>query len=137
MGIATFDYAAWLVRYPEFANVTNPQATELFIDAGLFLDNTDGSIVQDVPIRTRYLWMITAHLAQLNYGSSLVPKNSIVGRIDSAQEGTVNFTTKYPDLTGQAAWFSQTQYGASYWNATARYRLFSYRAGPRRRMRPW
>jgi hypothetical protein len=132
-----FNYTNWVTRYPEFAAVVDStKAADLFTQAGLYLSNADGSPVQDIPTRTLLLYMVVAHLAQLNFGSALVANNPIVGRMDSAQEGTVNLTTKYPDQAGLAAWYSQTKYGAEFWAATARYRVAVYRPGPRRRMWP-
>lgn len=137
MAVVSFDYAAWAARYPEFdATVDQAAATECFQDACLYLNNTDLSPVWDPLIRARYLNMITAHIAQLQYGSSLVPQSGLVGRIEQAAEGSVNVTVRYPELIGVAAWFSQTQYGAGYWAASAPFRSFRYRVGPQRNMRP-
>ena len=137
MATVTFDYAAWKARYPEFdATVTTTAAGFCFTEATLYLDNTDASPVWDVAVRALYLWMITAHIAQLQYGSSLVPKSGLVGRIEQAAEGSVNVTVRYPDLNALAAWYAQTQYGASYWAATAGFRVFRYRPGPKRSMYP-
>lgn len=136
--VVTFDYAAWALRYPEFdATVDAAAAGYCFDEATLYLNNTPASPVWDLNVRRQYLWMITAHIAQLQYGSSLVPKSGLVGRIEQATEGSVNVTIRYPDQSGQAAWFAQTQYGASFWAATASFRTFRYRPGPVRNMWPY
>ncbi len=38
--VVTFDYGSWLVQYPEFAYVTQPQAQGYFNQATLLVDNT-------------------------------------------------------------------------------------------------
>jgi hypothetical protein len=136
--VATFVYASWAARFPEFAaTVSSSQAADLFTnEAGLYLDNTDSSPVPDIPTRTRLLWLVTAHLAQLAYGSALKPLGPLVGRIDSATQGSVSVTAKYPDQAGLAAWFAQTPYGAEFWVATAYLRQFRYRAPAPRRFWP-
>lgn len=137
MATVSFDYAAWALRYPEFgATVDATAAGFCFDEACLYLNNTDSSPVADLNARRLYLWMLTAHIAQLQYGSSLVPKSGLVGRIEQAAEGSVNVTVRYPDLNALAAWYAQTQYGASYWAATAGFRVFRYRPGPKRSMYP-
>lgn len=126
MPAVAFDYAAWAARYPEFgATVSQPQAQECFLDACVYLNNTDTSVVQDLAVRARLLNMLTAHVAQLTYGSAIQPKSSLVGRVESATEGSVSVTAKYAE-PGSNAWYLQTQYGASYWQATAPFRTFRY-----------
>lgn len=137
MAAVTFDYDAWKLRYPEFdATVDATAAGYCFDEACLYLNNTASSPVWDLNVRRQYLWMITAHIAQLQYGSSLVPKSGLVGRIEQAAEGSVNVTVRYPELSALAAWFAQTQYGASYWAASTGFRVFRYRPGPVRNMWP-
>jgi hypothetical protein len=136
MAQVVFDYAAWAARYPEFSTtVTQQQATELFAEACLYLDNSDGSVVQDMAVRALLLNMIVAHIAKIAYGTNGQPASGLVGRIETATEGSVTVTARYPDSSGLAAWFNQTPYGAGYWAATARYRIFRYVPGCRPRLR--
>lgn len=125
-----FNYNLWAARYPEFNGTVDLQkAGMLFTEAGIYLDNSDSSIVQDIPTRTLLYNMIVAHLAQLYYGSSLRPATGQVGRIASAGEGSVNVTFDYDNGAGDQKFWSQTIYGTSYWNATGRYRSFTYVPG--------
>ena len=122
-----FVYSDWSTRYPEFSSSVNAtQAADCFLQATLYLDNSDGSIVQDIPTRTMLLYMVTAHVAALNFGTNTQPASPLVGRIDSATQGSVSVSAKMPDQIGLAAWFGQTRYGAQFWAATARYRVFQY-----------
>lgn len=132
MAVAIFDYTVWAARYPALAaDVDEAQANELFADAGLYLDNTDGSIVADPVIRLRLLNMVVAHLATLEGAGNGGQPSGGVGRVSSATEGSVsaNFDTGLEP--GTAAWWNQTSYGFSFWAATKRYRSMHYRPGPR------
>lgn len=123
MTVAVFSYAGWAARYPELGALTpEPLAVELFAEAGLYLDNTDGSIVAADPAtyqpRLMLLNMLVAHLAALR-----APERAgMVGRIASAGQGSVNVAVAMEGQSPSAAWYQQTTYGANYWNATARYR---------------
>lgn len=132
MAVAVFDYAAWAARYPELAGAVSEQlAASLFVEAGLYLDNTDCSPVQDVSIRLVLLNMIVAHLAVLGGALDGGAPSGVVGRVSSATEGSVSVTSELNLESGTAAWFAQTQYGLSFWQAAKRYRGMHYRPGPR------
>jgi len=139
-GPVTFDYTYWSQVYPEFANtVTEPQAQQCFNFATLFLDNSPCSMVPvtntaGMPVRVMVLGMITAQVAQLLYGSSLQPASPLVGRIDSAAEGSVNVSVALDSPPFVAAWFTQTKYGLMAWAALAPYRTALYIPPPRY---PW
>lgn len=132
MCIAVFDYPTWAARYPALATIVNPTlAASYFAEAGLYLDNTDCSRVQDCTLRLALLNMLVAHIATLSNPAS-AGGAGIVGRITSATEGTVTVAAQY-DVSQQAQWFAQTQPGAAYWQATAQYRTMQYvpgRSGP-------
>jgi hypothetical protein len=127
LGVVTFDYALWSLRYPEFAVVSSLVAGEYFTEATLYLDNTACSVVQDASAggqRALLLNMLTAHIASLNgFGSS-----PLVGRISQATEGSVSVSAEYGPASGTSAWFLQTKYGAAYWQATAQFRTMRYYA---------
>lgn len=128
MAIAVFDYTAWSTRYPELAGaVDQALATALFAEAGLYLDNTDYSPVQDVATRLILLNMIVAHLAALGGALDGGTPSGMVGRVTSASEGTVRVEVDSGLEPGGAAWFAQTPYGFSFWQATKRYRMMQYR----------
>lgn len=131
MTIVSFDYAAFVTRYPEFSTLDAGLAAAYFAEAGIYLDNTDCSPVQDVTVRALLLNMLVAHIATINApvaagGSG----SSLVGRISSASEGTVSVATEYSsDTSNVTAWLNQTKYGAAYVAATARFRRFFYAPG--------
>lgn len=138
MAVAVFDYTAWTTRYPEFGAVNSTLAALYFAEAGLYLDNTDASPVTDVNIRLMLLNMLTAHVAVL--AGALEPDgkpSGMVGRISSATEGGVSVSLESGLLPGTAAWFQQTSYGLSFWQATKNLRSATYVAAPARVTEPW
>lgn len=126
-----FNYAVWAARYPELASsVDENLATAYFGEATLYLNNSCCSVVCGPEPRATLLNMITAHIAKLNATINGVPPSGLVGRISDASEGTVSVAVDYGTQSASAAWWLQTQYGASYWQATARYRRGRYVPGP-------
>lgn len=127
-GVVTFDVAAFVARYPQFAayNTANPGALQLFFnEATLLLKNAPNSLVRDLVERTMLLNMITAHLGLL--AGILAPggagsTSGQVGRVSSATEGSVSATLDMGAVYASQAWWLQTQMGASYWQMTAKYR---------------
>jgi len=125
MAIVIFNPTTFKARYPEFASVSDFSLQECFNDATLYLDNTDISPVYNITTRTQLLNMLTAHIAFLGGFLSLQPMARPVGRVSQAAEGSIS--SSFEDLTpASAAWFQQTQYGASFWQATASLRGFRY-----------
>ena len=132
MTVAVFVVADWRVRFPEFSNVSDDEVNDCFTDATMILDNTDASLAPCDPAtylpRLRYLWHLTAHLAQLYFGSTVQAQSRVVGRISSAGQGSVNMSAEYNGPQA-ASWYNQTQYGATYWNMTRQLRTFQYVPG--------
>ena len=132
----TFNYIAWVARYPGLAAVDSDFAQLLFNEASLYCANVLG-IVCDVNTLSALLNMLTAHLAYLNApqlngqpntaGTSAPP--SQIGRVSNASEGSVTVAFDMPNQPQGAAWYQQTQPGASFWAATARFRTFRYVPG--------
>lgn len=116
MASAVFSYAAWTTRYPEFGAVSSDLAALFFDEATLYLDNSDTSPVEDVARRLVLLNMLTAHIAALA-GATGRDAGS-VGRVASATEGSVSVTLDAGAEPGSAAWYKQTSYGFSFWQAT-------------------
>lgn len=130
MAVAVFNYAMWAARYPALAPVVDEAlATAYFAEAGVYLDNTDCSIVSDVTVRLVYLNMLVAHIALLN-GASAAGAAGLVGRIASATEGSVTINADLNARPGSEQWYAQTQPGLSFWTATAAYRTMQYVPGP-------
>lgn len=125
----TFNYTAFVARYPEFSAVTEPLAQLYFNEACLYCDNTGAGPVKDEGTLAVLLNMLTAHVAALAASSQ-------VGRVASASEGSVSasFDLQVP---GTAAWFTQTKYGLAFWQATAQYRTAHIYPAVRRNMDPF
>ena len=131
MGVAVFDYDRWSARYPVLAaNVRQPLAEEYFAEAGIYLDNTDGSPVADVSVRLVLLNMLVAHIAAIN-GAAAGGAGGLVGRISQVTEGSVTIASDLQTKPGTEQWYAQTAPGLSYWTATAPYRTAQYVPGPR------
>jgi hypothetical protein len=140
MGIVAFDYQRWILRYPEFASVSEELAQMYFEDAELYCDNAPKSRIRDEKMRALLLGMLTAHIASLNAALNGRASSPLVGRINSASQGSVSAQTQFDVPAGSAQWFAQTKYGAAYWEATAAYRTMLYIPGPVPNMdpfRPW
>lgn len=134
MGVQiTFDYAIWIARYPEFDTVTETTALMYFAEASVHHRNDGGGPVEDATVQLVLLNMMTAHVAAL-YGSvNGQAPSPLVGRINSASEGSVSVGVEgFAGVSGERQWLLQTKYGASYWYATASYRLMRYRVPPPR-----
>lgn len=129
MAVVVFDSTAFLDRYPEFSTVADGTLTAYFYEATLYLNNSESSLVTDVTQRSVLLNMIVAHLAALNSGVNGQAPSQLVGRITQASEGSVSVSADIGPVSNTAAWWMQTKYGASYWQATAPYRTMRYRPG--------
>lgn len=128
MAVAAFDFAAWSARYPELGAVGSTLAASFFSEATLYLDNTDASPVTDAGQRLVLLNMLTAHIAALAGFGGRDP--GMVGRVSSASEGSVSISADAGALPGSAAWYQQTSYGMSYWQATKPFRSAVYVPAP-------
>jgi hypothetical protein len=126
MAIVKFDPDAFIARYPQFDAVSAATLQAYFDEAGLYLNNTDASVVSDVQERGLLLNMLAAHIATLN---ATAATGGLVGRVTSATEGSVTVTVDYGAVTNSQAWYAQTPYGANYWAATAKYRTMRYVRG--------
>lgn len=132
LGIVQFDPAEFVAVWPEFAGLHNAQMQNAFNLATLLLNNSCGSLVQDASLRMSLLYMLTAHVAFLVYGTNdgagiINPPPGIVGRIASATEGSVTVAAEYSSEVGQSmAFYIQSKYGAMFWEATAGYRTARY-----------
>lgn len=126
-GIVVFEPAVFKTQYPAFATVADATLQLDFDIATLFLNNSCCSVVKDAPTRERLLYMLVAHIAALLQGQNGQPPSGVVGRVNSATEGTVSVGLAYAnEMSMSEAYFSQTPYGAMFWQATATYRAFHY-----------
>ena len=133
IGVSIFVFADWAALYPELVaptetppgtgTTTAAQAANDFVLAGLYLNNTPCSVVQNISVRTMLLYMLTAHIAALAARQAAEPDgNAIVGRISDATQGSVSVSADVGTTNNNQAWFYQTQYGMSFWQATAAFR---------------
>lgn len=129
IAVVAFDPAGFVARYPEFASVLPATLSSYFTEATLYLNNTPSSRVSDPAQLALLLNMVTAHIAALYGGTNGEAASPLVGRVNAASEGSVSVGVAMDGVPGTAAWFMQTKYGASYWQATARFRTMRYVPG--------
>lgn len=136
--VAVWNQAQFTGRYPEFTTAVNANPTlfaSLFVEAGLYLNNTPSSPVCNVTTRLLFLNMLVAHIAFVSGTLTADGQPKPVGRVSQAAEGSVSVSLEsQPPTPGSPAWFQQSQYGSAFWQATANYRGFQYRS---RRTRVW
>lgn len=137
MAIVVFDVDAFRERYPEFDAVSDSLLNAYFVEATVYLNNTDLSPVTDVDVRAVYLNMLVAHLAALNSGVGGQKASGLVGRVTSASEGSVSVSVDAGPSGASSWWYLQTPYGAAYWQATLPYRTIRYLPGGSPSMYPY
>lgn len=130
-GVVVFDPAVFKAAYPEFVTLGDAVLIANFDLATLQLNNSCGSTVSDAALRETLLNLLVAHITTLRNGANGQPPPGMVGRIGYAIEGSVAATADMgPQVYGQA-YYNQTQWGAMYWTATARFRSLRYVPPPR------
>ena len=136
MCVAVFNPTVFIARYPEFTAAYNAHPSlfaSFFAEAGLYLNNTPQSVVQNVALRGVLLNMITAHIAFLSGVLTADGQPRPVGRVTTANEGAVGASFDYPATTpGSGPWFAQSAYGVAFWQATTSYRGMRYFPQPTR-----
>lgn len=124
--VVTFDYDLWRQVYPGLAQNVSAEAGQFFFDqACLIFNNSPRSPERDVKVRRTLLYLLTAHIAQISTpvsGCSGSSGGGLVGRISSASRGSVSVSAEAPDVGAGAGWFSQTQWGLTFWQMTLKYR---------------
>ncbi len=125
MSAVVFDKARFQTAYPE-VQAADAQLEMWFVQAESLLDNTGRSIVKKPEEREMLLFLLVRHFAALNERAA---QGGLVGRIASASEGSVSVSADMGAAIGNAAWYLQTPYGATYWQLTAKYRRFRYVSG--------
>ena len=130
MSVVVFDIDTFRAMFPEFSNVSDALLPYLFDQATDYLDNSNYSQVTDVTKRERLLYLLMAHLAYLRYGDNKGNGASgLVGRISSATEGSVSVSTDLGSVEFRNAWYTQSQYGMEFWQATKIYRMAKFYPG--------
>ena len=126
MPAITFDLAAFRVRYPEFAPVSDALLGAFFAEATLYLNNTDAPVA-DESVRSMLFNMLVAHISALSGATTADGQPRPPGRVSQASEGSVSASFEdAPATPGSGLWFRQTAYGAAFWRAVAPYRNFRY-----------
>jgi hypothetical protein len=134
----TFNYANWIAAFPQFSNVSESVVVNQYVPFALVYCPLDGSSpIVSCALLSAAFNLILAHVVQLLAGSTLQPLSPIVGRINSAAEGSVNVAAEMPGVTANSAWYMQTTYGAAYWQLLAPYRTMRYVPGRRRNFNPY
>lgn len=143
--VVIYDYATWIALYPEFTLCSSAQGQAWFNRSTLYFWNNVcnpvwGALSNDYAIFEQLVYMVTSHIAWLSAArdaagnpsaSGTTPASSIVGRINSASEGSVSVGSEWKDSGSPSeAWFIQTKYGAEFWAATAQFRTMQYVANP-------
>lgn len=153
-GVVVFSAAEFLALYPQFTpqqaflqNNFNLATTQLNNTLGITAGTVapappdwvgpwpqgGGSLVVDANLRQTLLYLLTAHITKLLNGEANTPATGLVGRITDGTEGSVSASVEYDAAGGPSqAYYIQTQYGATYWQATASYRQARYVPDTRR-----
>lgn len=149
-----FNYATWLLFFPELSGITtealySPDPSDgipvgFFPTAEMYIRNDGGGPVDDPAMQKNLIYYTTAHIAYLRSprtngipttGGAEFP-TPLVGRINNATEGSVSVASEMPDQPASAAWWNQTPYGAEVWKMLAPFRTMRYLARPRRIYNP-
>lgn len=141
----TFDFSNFVELFPVFAACSPAQAAGWFAQASVLCANSLSNPVYtrtcDLNILKTVLYTLTAHVGALQspkdasgkYSAAGSAPSPLVGRIDSAAEGSVNVHADMGDANAGSpsqAWYEQTQFGATYWAMTAFVRTGVYMAQP-------
>lgn len=112
--VVDLDVAAWRASFPRHAAATDEQIALWWETAIGIVDNGPRSpIPYDPPAvltRRTILHALVCHLAALDQRG-----DGAVGRVASAAEGSVNTSFDYGAQSARAAWWNQTQCGATAW----------------------
>jgi hypothetical protein len=128
--VVTLDIPKFRALFPEFDAVTDVQLDFLFDEATDYLSNDAYSAVSDLSKRERLLYLLMAHLAYGRYGDARGNGGTgLVGRASSASEGSVSVGFELGAMGAGTAWYTQSPYGLSFWQATKVYRMAKYYPG--------
>lgn len=137
-GTVVFNAAEFVAIYPEFTTTATIALSGNFVNATTFLGNSCYSRVCDAPTRQTLLYLLTAHFTALFQGVNNSGPAGMVGRISQAAEGSVTVSAEYAsEMSQSAAFFAQTQYGASFWLLTANLRAMQYVPAPQPNFSPF
>ena len=138
--VANFNYELWQAQFREFTNISQVQAQGFWNEACLLHNNTGSGPVADPNMQASLLNLLTAHIAFLRVGTATNPSaasQGMVGRVSSANQGSVSLSTDLPSLGPNAAWLSQSPYGLQYYHAMAPFRTMHYLSRRSSHAMPW
>lgn len=133
-----FNYTTWVATYPEFSACSQDQGQAWWNLADLYFANEscNPAFVLGANRFGLLLYMLTSHIAWMNAprdalgnpsATGTMPANPLVGRISSANEGSVSVSTEWKGSGSPSEdWYTQTKYGAAFWAATAQFRTARY-----------
>jgi Protein of unknown function (DUF4054) len=140
----SFSYATFIASFPEFSALSSGQVQAYFNRAtGSIIGNSVTNPIFNDGNLPYLIYLATAHVAWLNCpkdangnpaatGANSPPAN-LVGRISTANEGSVSLALEWPldgNSSAQEKYLSQTKYGVEFWAALAPYRTAQYAARP-------
>jgi len=139
-----YDYTDWITAYSAFVGCSPAQGQEFFNQATTIFANATSNPVyclQGAAGFKTVMYGVVSHLAWLfaprdasgNPAAAGQPPSPIVGRINSASEGSVSVGADMGDANAGSpsqAWWMQTPYGAFVWQALASTRTAVYEANP-------
>jgi hypothetical protein len=134
-----FDFKLWSGMFPELAGVGDAIAAGAFLRASVIFPNSATNRANRDGNLQALLYLLTAHVVFLNAprddagnpASSGQAPPALVGRIASAGQGSVSVGVEWSGSGSPSeAWFTQTRYGAEFWQGTAQYRTGVYVARP-------
>jgi hypothetical protein len=143
--VVTFDNAAWIAQFPDFAAVGATLGQSYFNRASLLCANDSCNPAYGLDgtgsMLGTLLYLLTSHIAWLNAprdangnpAASGQPASPIVGRIDQASEGSVSVHADMGEANAGSpsqAWYMQTKWGSEYWASTAGIRTGRYVGRP-------
>lgn len=139
----TYSYNDWITNFPEFAGCSPAQGQAYFNRASVIFANETCNPAFSIGQAgfTTLFYTLVSHVAWLNAprdasgnpAAAGQPASPIVGRINSASEGSVSVGADMGDANAGSpsqAWYMQTRYGAEFWAAMAPYRTAIYEANP-------
>ena len=133
-------FTTWTAMFPAFGCLTETQGQAYFNLATLYVENSTRNPAWCAGILPQLLYLVTAHVAWLlaprdangNPAPQGTPAAQIVGRINSATQGSVSVGTVLDGEPGSPsqAFYSQTEYGLMAWQAMAALRTYRYTVNP-------
>lgn len=141
--VVTFDgtwFTTWTTMFPAFCALTEAQGQAYFTLATLYVENSTRNPAWCAGILPQLLYLVTAHVAWLlaprdangNPAAQGTPASPIVGRINSATQGSVSVGAALDGEQGSPSqqFYMQSPYGMLAWQAMAALRTFRYTVNP-------